>query len=372
VSDVASTGAVPGPQTPAAGAADSSAAVPPVYRQNYYAGVLVVVAIGVAASLLSGSGLTRGLLVTWAIYAIAGLGFYLVFGLSGQFAFSQGAFLGVGAYTSAWASRSLGFLGGFVAAIVVSAVLALLLGYLVRRSSSFYFAIATLAFGSMAAVLFRELEWFTGPSGEVIGIDRPSLFGYEFRDDRAVFLLALGVLAIGLVLVAWIQRSALRRQVIAVRDNESVAAVAGIPTLKIRLTFFALGSAFAGAAGSLLAHRTGYLSPDAFALQLGIDLFLVLLLGGMGSMWGPLLGAAFVVWAPEQLRAVGQNQGLVYGVLLVVVVLLLPEGLVGIFDKVRRRVSGMRARGRGGPPGMTGDTTAPTATPTPGTAGEGA
>jgi branched-chain amino acid transport system permease protein len=349
VSDVVPAGSAAGASAPEPGAATGAGAVPPVYRQNYYAGVLVVIAVGLAASLLTSSGLSRGLLVTWAIYAIAGLGFYLVFGLSGQFAFSQGAFLGVGAYTSAWASRSLGFLGGFVAAIVVSAVLALLLGYLVRRSSSFYFAIATLAFGSMAAVLFRELEWFTGPSGEVIGIDRPSLFGYEFRDDRAVFLLALGVLAIGLVLVAWIQRSALRRQVIAVRDNEAVAAVAGIPTLKIRLLFFALGSAFAGAAGSLLAHRTGYLSPDAFALQLGIDLFLVLLLGGMGSMWGPLLGAAFVVWAPEQLRAVGQNQGLVYGVLLVVVVLVLPDGLVGIFDKVRRRISGMRRGSPGGP-----------------------
>ena len=86
-----------------------------------------------------------GSAAAWAIYALAGLGFYLVFGLSGQFAFSQGAFLGVAAYTSAWASRSLGFLGGFIAAVVVATVLALLLGGLVRRSSSFYFAIATLA-----------------------------------------------------------------------------------------------------------------------------------------------------------------------------------------------------------------------------------
>lgn len=317
---------------------------PPFYRQNYYLGAVLTGALGLLAGAFASSGFSNGLLVTWAIYSIAGLGFYLVFGLSGQFAFSQGAFVGVGAYTSAYFSHSLGFAGGFVAALVVCAVIAAVLGYLVRRSNSFYFAIATLAFGSMAAVLFREMDWFTGPSGEVVGISRPELFGYVFRDDQAVFKLALGVLVVFLLLVGALQRSALHRAVIAVRDNESVAESAGIPVLRIRLTFFALGSAMAGAAGSLLAHRTGFLSPDAFSLELGIDLFLLLLLGGMGSMWGCMLGAAFVVWAPEQLRFVGQSQGLVYGVLLVVVVLALPDGLVGVFTTIRKYLASGRHR----------------------------
>lgn len=316
--------------------------IPEPYRRRLYLGVLIVAVLGIGAGLLAGTPTDQGLLATWTVYAIAGVGFYLLFGLSGQFAFSQGAFVGLGAYASVWAGKSLGFVGGFFAAIVICAVVATLLAFIARRSSAFYFAIATLAFGSIALVLFREMTWFTGPSGEVVNIARPDLFGLELRTDRAIYFLSLGVLVAGLLLVALIERSPLRRTVIAVRDNESVAAAAGIPTVWTRLVFFAVGSAFAGAAGALLAHRTGYLNTEAFALQLGIDLFLVLLLGGIGSMWGALLGAGFVVYAPHELKSVGQNQGLVYGILLVAVVLLLPDGLVGVIKRVRDAIGRFR------------------------------
>jgi branched-chain amino acid transport system permease protein len=305
---------------------------PPTFRRHQVLGALGVAAVGVVISLLRSDGVSLGLLSQWATYALAGTGFYLVYGLSGQFAFSQAAFMGIGAYTSAWASEHVGFVGGFAAAIVVAVVVSLAFSWLVRRSSEFYFAIATLALSYLALIIFREWEAFTDRGGEVLGIPRPDLFGWDLSSDRDVLWLTLAVLAVGLVLTALIERSPLRRSAIAFRDKHDVAATSGVPVDWIRYTFFALGSAFAAAAGSLSAHRVGFLSPDSFSLQLGIDLFLVLLLGGIGSMWGASIGAAFVVYAPEQLRFVGQYQELIYGLMLVIVVLALPKGLVGLAD----------------------------------------
>jgi branched-chain amino acid transport system permease protein len=318
---------------------DRRALAPPPYQRHQVLGALGVAAVAVAVSLVKGDSLTIGILSQWATYALAGVGFYIVFGLSGQFAFSQAAFMGLGAYTTAWASDHVGFVGGFVAAIVVSTVVALAFSWIVRRTEAFYFAIATLALSFIFLVVFREWEAFTAPGGEVGGIPRPDLFGWDITGDRGVFWLTLAVLTIGLALTGLVERSPLRRAAIALRDKPEVAAAAGLPTGWTRYCFFAVGSAFAAAAGALSAHRIGFINPDSFSLQLGIDLFLVLLLGGIGSMWGAVIGAAFVVWAPEQLRFVGAHQALIYGVLLVVVVLALPRGLVGLYDLLpwRRR-----------------------------------
>jgi branched-chain amino acid transport system permease protein len=305
---------------------------PPAYRRHQVLGALGVAAAALAFSLLQGDALTLGIMSQWATYALAGIGFYIVFGLSGQFAFSQAAFMGLGAYTTAWASDRVGFVGGFVLAIIVSTVVALAFSWIVRRTEAFYFAIATLALSFIFLVVFREWEGFTASGGEVGGIPRPDLFGWEINDDRGIFLLTLGVLTFGLILTALIERSPMRRAAIALRDKPEVAASAGLPTTWTRYAFFAIGSAFAAAAGALTAHRIGFINPDTFSLQLGIDLFLVLLLGGIGSMWGAVIGALFVVWAPEKLRFVGAHQSLIYGLLLVLVVLLLPRGLVGLYD----------------------------------------
>jgi branched-chain amino acid transport system permease protein len=315
-----------------------------VYRQRQLLGVAVVTAVAAGMSLLVDSAYSYGLLHSWMVFAILGLGFYLVFGLSGQFAFSQGAFFGLGAYASVWAGDGRSFAWGLVAAVVVTALAALGFALLVWRSDHFYFAIATLAFGFIALVVFREWEGFTAPGGEILGIPKPDLFGHTFRSDRDLALFLTGFLGVALLLTALVERSPLRRDTIAFRDNPQVAATLGVPVLRIRMQLFVLGSVYAGVAGALLAHKNGSLSPDSFSLQIGIDIFLILLLGGAGSMWGPVLGAAFVVWAPEQLRVVGEYRGLIYGALLVAVIVAFPSGLVGLADAGWRRLRGLTAR----------------------------
>jgi branched-chain amino acid transport system permease protein len=319
---------VPGSDAPA------PPARPPIYRRHQLAGVAVAaVAVGLL-SLMVDSAFGYGLLHSWLVFSILGLGFYLVFGVSGQFAFSQGAFFGLGAYASVWASDGRSFLWGLAGAVVVTALVALAFALVVVRSDHFYFAIATLAFSFIATVVFREFEAFTAPGGEIVGIPKPDLFGHTFDTGRSLALFLGGFLALALLLTAFIERSPLKREAIAFRDNRQVAATVGVPVLRLRLGMFVLGSTYAGVAGCLFAHKSGFISPESFSLELGIDIFLILLLGGIGSMWGPVLGAAFVVWAPEQLRFVGEYRALIYGALLVAVIVAFPKGLIGLVELV--------------------------------------
>jgi branched-chain amino acid transport system permease protein len=318
------------------------AARPPVYGQRQLLGVAAAAAVIGGLCLIVDSAFGYGLLHSWLVFSILGLGFYLVFGVSGQFAFSQGAFFGLGAYASVWAADGRSFLWGLAAAIVITAVVALGFALVVVRSDHFYFAIATLAFSFIAVVVFREFEAFTAPGGEIVGIAKPDLFGHTFDTGRSLGLFLGAFLALALLLTALIERSPLRREAIAFRDNRPVAATVGVPVLRLRLGMFVLGSTYAGVAGSLFAHKSGFISPESFSLELGIDIFLIVLLGGIGSMWGPALGAAFVVWAPEQLRFVGEYRALIYGALLVVVIVLFPKGLVGLVELAWERMRGLR------------------------------
>jgi branched-chain amino acid transport system permease protein len=327
---------------PASEPATEVAARPPVYRQRQILGVAAAAAVIGALCLVVDSAFGYGLLHSWLVFSILGLGFYLVFGVSGQFAFSQGAFFGLGAYASVWASDGRSFAWGLAAAVVVTAVVALAFALVVVRSDHFYFAIATLAFSYIALVVFREFEAFTAPGGEIVGIAKPDMFGHTFDTGRSLGLFLGAFLALALLLTALIERSPLRREAIAFRDNRQVAATVGVPVLRLRLGMFVLGSTYAGVAGCLFAHKAGFISPESFSLELGIDIFLIVLLGGIGSMWGPALGAAFVVWAPEQLRFVGEYRGLIYGGLLVVVIVLFPKGLVGLVELAGERVRRVR------------------------------
>lgn len=329
------------PSARARGLIKPSARAEPVYRQRQLAGVAAATAAIAALTLLVDSAFSYGLLHSWMIFSILGLGFYLVFGMSGQFAFSQGAFFGLGAYASVWAAEGRSFVWGVAGSVVITAVVAALFSLLVWRSDQFYFAIATLAFSFIALVVFREFEAFTAPGGEIVGIPKPDLFGHTFDTGRSLGLFLGGFLTLALLFTALIERSPLRREAIAFRDNPTVAATLGLPVARLRLGMFVLGSTYAGVAGCLYAHKSGSLSTESFSLQLGINIFLILLLGGIGSMWGPLLGAAFVVWAPEQLRWVGEYRGLVYGVLLVVVIVAFPNGLVRLVELAWERVPGI-------------------------------
>jgi branched-chain amino acid transport system permease protein len=335
---------------------------PPELRKHQLVAVLVAsAAIALGASLIQGP-VGLGLLANWLTLSMVGVGFYLVFGLGGQFAFSQAAFYGLGAYTSAWVTRQhvaadgvslVGgrpFLVGLLAAIVISAVVALAFSVLVQRADHFYFAIATLALSYIGTVFFQQSRGFSN-GGDVSRVVPASIGGFRFDTPHRHVALLVGGLAIFLVAVALIERSPLRRESIALRDNALATSTTGVPVKRLRFALFVLGSTMAAAAGSLYAHTNGSLSLDTFGLTLGINIFLVVLFGGIGTMWGALLGAAFVVWVPSKLEIVGQHEDLVYGLTLIVVMVLFPRGLAGIVGDLRDRFWPGAATAEEGPDG---------------------
>ena len=354
MTDATTPGAKPAPptgDTPAAGPTGGGTAAPyakrlrpGIYRRHHYLAVVVfVAATAVLAPMFAESRSTQFLVNLWLVYSITGIGFYWVFGLAGRFAFCQTFMMALGGYMGAWVAQSSlegGFLVQVALAVVASAVVATVVGLLVRRAQAFYFAIATIAVAEMGRVFFSKAEWFTGMNGTRTGIPPIRLFGRDYIAEDEVFWIFLGGLALVLLLAAVIERSPLRRDGVAARDNALVAAVVGVPTGRAQLTLFVLGSAMGGLSGALMGPWTGTTGDTSFGIELAIGIFLMLLLGGIGSMWGPVVGAAFYVAVPDLLSGFDKYATIVYGALLLVTIILMPEGIVGGLGRLRLRLEG--------------------------------
>ncbi len=185
------------------------------------------------------------------------------------------------------------------------------------------------------------IQWnsFTGgEGGEVYGIKPLVLFGVDFTGDKKAFWLMLVVACGVLTLGAMLERSPVIRESKATRDQRTVADTLGIPHLRSRVTMFMLGSAVAGFVGAVYSHWKMGLSPNTFGLELGLGVFLMVILGGLTSKWGAVLGAAFYVWVPELISFVEEFKLMVYGGILLIVIIRLPEGLIGIEHIVMSRV----------------------------------
>jgi ABC-type branched-subunit amino acid transport system ATPase component/ABC-type branched-subunit amino acid transport system permease subunit len=306
------------------------------------------------------------LINTWLYYCVIVVGFYLVFGVSGQFAFSQAVFAAIGGYTSAWATRIAlfgveSFWMGVIVAVIVTAAIAVAFSFLMRRASHFYFAIGTLGLSEIVLIVLRRWTEFTGASGDTTtGIPDISLFGYPLDNPYRIFWVWFGALALALTLTILLARSPVQRETIAMRDQDAVAATLGVPVLRLRITMFVLGSAIAGVGGAIFAHTKGFISPDSFGIDLGLGIFVMLILGGMDSRWGPIVGAAFYVFVPQWLQGgvlgipgieltvdafgqehrLGDFRDIFFGSLLVITMVAFPEGLVGIGRRVRSLVLG--------------------------------
>lgn len=321
---------------------------PPVYRRHYY---LTIVGFAILVAALgmkwSGDPYRLGVMVNSMIFAIAAIGLYFAYTLGGLFAFSQGAFMGIGAYTSARISENNGFVAGLVAAILVTLVVGTILGFLLRRAKHLYFAIGALAFAEVCVLLFRNWSVFTGGmgAGNLFGIDKPSIAGRVFSSSSEVFWFVLVATCVVLVIGSWLERSPVRRSGLATKEIDMVAHASGVPVFKVVVFLFGFGCALAGLAGSLSAHSIGSITPEAFAVGLSINLYLMILLGGLGSIWGAVAGAFFVTWLPELLRPVQEYTTVVFSTLLLATIVLLPEGVVGSGGKLVR-LAVNRVRGK--------------------------
>ena len=346
---------------------DAGTPRPPAVRGYPYAWLVIFLGFMVLLRFAPNLSAAQALVFnTWLIYTIMTVGFYFVFGVSGQFAFSQAAFAMVGAYTSSWATREgTDWLLAVAFGVAVACLIAFLSAFVARKSNLFFLAIATLALSEIIDVVISQWNQFTGQIGAEIGhIHTIEIFGWKATsfsysaavNQRNVFWVYLATLGVVMLIGIWIARSAAKREAIAMRDEPAVAATLGVPTARVRITMFILGSAVGAFAGSLWAHGRGFAQPDDFSVELALGIFVLLIVGGIDSLWGPVLGAAFYVWVPHGLQSlhlevfghqIREYKQIIYGVVLLVVMIFFPEGLIGIFHRLRAFVQRDVVKGRG-------------------------
>lgn len=279
------------------------------------------------------------ILIVVALYSILALSLDLVAGFTGLVSISQAAFYGLGAYTSALLTTRAGipFVIGAPAGVLVAAVVSLPVSMATRRLRGDYFVVATLAFQMIAHSVLSNWTNVTGGARGVPGVPAPNLFGWPIT-SHATYLALCGVLALAAYLVvSRLSGGPLGRVLRAIREDEGVAASLGKNTARTKMGVFAVSAGLAATAGVLYAHYISYIDPSSFTLMESILVLSMVIVGGAGSRWGPVVGAAVLVLLPELLRFVGLPSSLaadlrqfLYGLLLVLMLLFRPQGLVGL------------------------------------------
>jgi branched-chain amino acid transport system permease protein len=266
-----------------------------------------------------------------AISAILAMGLQLLVGMAGLLSLGQAAFYGIGAYTSAIATVRYGvpFAAAFLLAGVAAAVASLLLIPIVRLKGP-SLAVATLGFGIIVHLVLLNEDDLTGGSIGMMAIPRPGIAGYTLESERGMYYLAaLVALAVFLALQR-VQHSRLGRALQAISQDEDAARASGIAIMRTKSKCFLVAAFTAGLAGSLYAHSEGYLSPDDFDFTKSIDILIMVVVGGLGSLPGAVAGAALLVVSNEFLRVSGEFREIIIGVAVIVLMGIRRRGLAGL------------------------------------------
>jgi branched-chain amino acid transport system permease protein len=279
--------------------------------------------------------------IFFLIFCILSVSLGLVVGHCGILAMSHGAFYGIGAYCSALVVMQLKL--PFGAGVAVGILLAVIVSFLISLSSlrlrDDYFVIATFAFQIVLYGIFNNWTELTrGPLG-ISDIPYPGIFGWRIDTQPRFFVLALGFAAFAYFVVYLLTSSPFGRVLHAIRENETFAKAHGKNTLYFKIAAFAVSAAFAASAGSLYAHYVTYIDPTSFTAMESILIISMVIIGGAGSLWGPLVGAFVLVILPEVLRFIGLPSAvaanlrqIIYGSLLVIMMMFRPRGLVGKYS----------------------------------------
>ncbi|WP_063686336.1 branched-chain amino acid ABC transporter permease [Bradyrhizobium stylosanthis] len=274
------------------------------------------------------------ILSQWAVMSIAAMGLNLTLGYAGQVSLAQGAFVGIGAYAAAiMTTHGWPLPAAILVAIVLSFAVGWVLGYPALRVQHHYLAFVTLAFSTLAFLVFRNESWLTGGIYGISNIPRPHIFGIATNKPLPFYYVCLGSLAIVSLAVWWLIRSPWGRAFMALRENPLRAQSLGIDTRRYTLMAFAIGSALGGVAGALYAPLTQYIDPVPFNLSLSLDLLMMVIVGGAGFYFGPFLGAMIAVLLPEWLRFTEGYYLMLYAVAVMLLLIWSPTGILGILDR---------------------------------------
>jgi branched-chain amino acid transport system permease protein len=295
------------------------------------------------------------------IYGIAAIGLTLLMGLAGQVSLGQASFFAIGAYTQAILVTRYGWPGvpSAVVAVVLAALAAFVLGLALLRLRGHYLALGTLGLGIIVTVLATESD-FTGGTSGIFGIPKPEFNGRVYDEPAEFFWLLVPFVVLAVLVARNIVTSRIGRALGAVNDSEVAAETLGVDTFRLRLQVFTLSAAYAGLAGVFFAHWLAVVNPNAANFPLSVKFLLMSVLGGLGTVWGGVVGAFLVEFLDEGMKtlipqlvpgATGEVQLLGFGVVLVLVVILLPGGVHQAWRWAVERLRATRGRAPGGRPG---------------------
>ncbi len=287
------------------------------------------------------------------LFSIATLSLNLILGYTGQASLAHAGFFGIGAYGVALLTKA-GI--SFWLALPFSALLSALVGFLIGlptlRTRGSYFAISTLCFGVIISIVAGNWISLTGGYTGVVGIPPPTPvklpWGGQigFEDRMAQYYLVLGFLLFTLWVMNRLVYSLLGLSFMAVRNNETLAGALGIDTFRVKLLSFVVGNFFAGMAGGLYASLIGSISPSTASMELTFNWLVYLLLGGVATLSGPIVGAFIIPLIMESLQFLAEYRMLIFGALLIAVIVYFPRGAMGAAEMLRQRVRGLLHRRR--------------------------
>lgn len=296
-------------------------------------------------TLVSDSGVTLTFVMMALYAALLAQAWNILGGFGGQFSFGHALFFGVGAYAmvigqvtfgiNAWLTLALAAAG---AALVALAVGALSFRYGLKGS---YFALVTLAFAEVFRIVAVSVAFTGGGVGMMLPLN-PSLAALQFASRKGGIVLIASIVLLALLVTAWLRHSRQGAGLQAVRDNEDAARAIGVNPFRVKLAAIVLSAGFMGLAGAFYVQVFQYIDPGiAFGPHVSVEALVGAIVGGMGTLWGPVLGAVALHTLAELTRNLfGELPGLnlvIYGVVLVLIVMFMPRGLAGVFDKLRRR-----------------------------------
>ena len=300
--------------------------------------LLALAALLTAAPLVLPNNYYLTVLTMCCLHAIIAVGLNLLVGHAGQISLGHAGFYGLGAYTTAVLTATLGLPMpvGLVAGVLAALALALLVGVPALKLTGHYLAMATLGFGIILSILFNETVAVTGGPSGFTGIPRLELFGFRFASDLSYYYLTAAVLCGVTLLALNLLHSRLGRALRALHTSEKEAQAMGVDVARFKLFVFVLSAGFAGLAGVLYAHFLTFIAPASFGFSFSVELIVMVVLGGMTSVLGSILGAFFLTVLPEFLRAFESVEILLFGVILVACLMFLPDGLAGGLGRLWR------------------------------------
>jgi branched-chain amino acid transport system permease protein len=276
------------------------------------------------------------------MYAVLALGLDILIGWAGQFAFAHVAFFGIGTYTTALLNTRLGipFAIGMPLAALLAGLIGVLIGFPATRLRTVYLALATFAFAEAAQWVFNAWDKVTG-GADGLRISAPFVLGYAAGTDPTAFPIMAMILSLMIAATMYLTTSKLGRAMCAVRESEHVASASGIDVRATKVWAFATSAVYAGVAGGMFTLFQSFVNPDVFSFGQIVLLLSMIVVGGLGSIPGVLIGVALLGLLPEIMRTTMRGllvwQELVYGMILILVVMFMPRGIWGMIVTRRGR-----------------------------------